>query len=66
MSLQNHRVLVTGGSRGIGRGIALEMARQGADVVINYVRSSGAADEVVAEIEALGRRGLLGGGGKPA
>ena len=56
MILENHRVLVTGGSRGIGRGIALEMAREGADVVINYVRSSGAADEVASEIRAMGRR----------
>jgi 3-oxoacyl-[acyl-carrier protein] reductase len=51
-------VLVTGASRGIGRGIALEMAREGADVVVNYARSEMKADDVTREIEALGRRTL--------
>ncbi|MFQ5610644.1 MAG: enoyl-[acyl-carrier-protein] reductase FabL [Anaerolineae bacterium] len=50
--------LVTGGSRGIGRGIALELARRGADVVVNYARKQRAAEGVVAEVEKLGRRGL--------
>src|SRR5690606_30421195 len=36
MLLEGKRAIVTGGSRGIGRGIAVELARQGADVVINY------------------------------
>jgi len=48
--------LVTGASRGIGRGIALEMAREGADVVVNYTRSEQEAKEVGRSIEALGRR----------
>jgi len=56
MELEGHKALVTGGSRGIGRGIAIELARRGADVVINYNRSEGAALEVVAEIEKLGRK----------
>lgn len=56
MKLEGQKALVTGGSRGIGRGIALELAREGADVVINYVRSSDAALAVVGEIEALGRK----------
>ena len=56
MELEGHKALVTGGSRGIGRGIALELARRGADVVINYNRSEGPALEVVAEIEKLGRK----------
>jgi L-rhamnose 1-dehydrogenase len=64
MLLKNKVVVVSGGSRGIGRGIAIECARQGADVAINYARDPttvGAktpAQEVVAEIEALGRRAI--------
>lgn len=65
MLLEGKRAIVTGGSRGIGRGIAVEFARQGADVVINYFggADSGfsrdkAADETVAEIEALGRKAI--------
>lgn len=46
--------LVTGASRGIGRGIALELARQGYTVGVNYVRNQQAAEEVVAEIAQLG------------
>lgn len=48
--------LVTGASRGIGRAIALRLARGGADVGINYVKNEGAAKEVAAEIEGMGRR----------
>jgi len=47
--------LITGASRGIGRGIALEFARQGADVVVNFRRDEMAARETVRAIEALGR-----------
>jgi 3-oxoacyl-[acyl-carrier protein] reductase len=46
--------LVTGGSRGIGRGIALEFARAGASVAVNYRRDEAAARATVAEIERLG------------
>ena len=54
-----HKIaLVTGSSRGIGRAIALELARHGADIVVHYLRKKSAAAEVVAEIEALGRRAM--------
>ena len=46
--------IVTGGSRGIGRATVLALATEGAKVVVNYARSSSAADEVVAEIIAAG------------
>lgn len=49
-SLEGKVALVTGAGRGIGRGVALELARRGASVVINYVSSAGPAQEVVKEI----------------
>ena len=48
--------LITGGTRGIGKAIALRFARDGADVVVNYSRSKEHADTAVAEIEACGVR----------
>jgi len=56
--LDGKTALVTGGGRGIGRGIALEFAREGADVAVNYRRDRDAAEKTVAEIQALGRRAL--------
>lgn len=56
LPLTNRVALVTGASRGIGRGIALALARAGADVAVNYRREAEAAAHVVAEIEAMGRR----------
>ncbi|MFC7303114.1 SDR family oxidoreductase [Streptomyces monticola] len=50
--------LVTGGSRGIGAEIALRLAQDGADVALTYVAGERAAHEVVAKIEAMGRRGV--------
>ena len=58
LTLAGKIALVTGGSRGIGRGIALELARRGAAVAVNYVHSAEAAAEVVGEIEAGGGRGV--------
>lgn len=54
--LQGKTALVTGASRGIGRAIAIALAEAGADVAVNYAGSEKAAEEVVARIEALGRR----------
>lgn len=56
--LDGRNALVTGASRGIGRGIAVELAREGANVVVNYRRDEAAAAETVATIEALGRRAV--------
>lgn len=56
--LDGRKVLVTGGSRGIGRATALLFARAGADVAISYATNAKAADEVRREVEGLGRRAL--------
>lgn len=58
MSLEGKVALVTGGSRGIGKSIALKLASMGANVVINYSSSDVKANEVVAEIKELGRDAL--------
>jgi 3-oxoacyl-[acyl-carrier protein] reductase len=50
--------LVTGGSRGIGRGIVLALARAGYDVAVNYASNRAAADEVEQQVRALGRRAV--------
>ena len=59
MNLLGKTALVTGAARGIGRGCALELARAGADVVINDRDRTPQGVAVVAEIEALGRRSEL-------
>lgn len=50
--------LITGGSRGLGKNTALAMAKQGMDVVLTYQSKQAAAQEVVEEIAALGRKAL--------
>jgi glucose 1-dehydrogenase len=59
MKLAGKRALVTGAARGIGRGCALELARAGADVLINDRARTPAAEAVVKEIEVLGRQSAL-------
>jgi glucose 1-dehydrogenase len=54
--LKGQKVLVTGGSSGIGKAVAIELARAGADVVVNYARGEDKAREVVTEIEKNGGR----------
>ncbi|GAA4677675.1 3-ketoacyl-ACP reductase [Phytohabitans rumicis] len=51
--------IVTGGSRGIGRGIVLALANSGYDVVVNYARNADAAQEVGKQVDALGQRAHL-------
>ena len=58
MKLKGKKAIVTGGSRGIGRAIALMYAKEGADVLVNYHSNDAAAKETVAEIEKLGRKGV--------
>jgi len=53
-SLHNKVALITGASRGIGKGCALELARRGCSIIVNYANSKAGADEVVKEIENLG------------
>lgn len=55
MNLQGKKALVTGASRGIGRGIALALARSGADVAVNYRKRAEDAESTVREIRAAGR-----------
>ena len=57
--LLGRKVLVTGSSKGIGRGIAIRLAEEGADVVINYNSDPRGAEEALAEVQALGRRGAV-------
>jgi len=55
-TLEGRVAIVTGGSRGIGRAICLELARRGCDVAFNYAGSAEAAERLASEIVSLGRR----------
>ncbi len=59
MMTENKVAMVTGSSRGLGKALAIELAKQGYDIVVNYARSRSAAEETVKEIEALGRRAIM-------
>jgi NAD(P)-dependent dehydrogenase (short-subunit alcohol dehydrogenase family) len=58
MKLENHVLLVTGASKGIGAAIAVEAGREGADVIVNYHSDEEGARRTVAQIHAFGRRAL--------
>jgi 3-oxoacyl-[acyl-carrier protein] reductase len=58
MKLEGKKAIVTGGSRGIGRAIALMFAEEGADVLVNDLFYDDAAKDTVAQIEALGRKAV--------
>jgi len=58
MLFKGQAAIVTGGTRGIGRAIVLMLANEGADVAFTYLKSAKVADELVKEIEGLGRKAL--------
>src|SRR6059058_5132389 len=59
MKLKGRTTLVTGGSRGIGRAVAIALAEEGADVAINYVSSETAARDVAEHIKKMGCKAIL-------
>jgi len=58
MRFEGKVAVVTGGARGIGRAVALRLAREGASVVVNYLSNQAAADEVVGQIQAAGGQAI--------
>lgn len=59
MHLAGKIALITGASRGIGQAVALEMARAGADIAVNYSGSEAAAQATVDQVKALGRKAIM-------
>jgi len=59
MKLKNRVALVTGASKGIGAEIAIEAAREGADVIVNYMSDKTGAEQTLSKIKALGRNGTV-------
>ncbi|HUE00585.1 MAG TPA: 3-oxoacyl-ACP reductase family protein [Bryobacteraceae bacterium] len=59
LSLESKAALVTGASKGVGKGIALELARCGCDIAVNYASDAGGAEATAAEIRALGRQAVV-------
>ena len=59
MTIRGKYALITGGSRGIGRGIALKLAESGLNVAINYYRNEAAAKDTLAKVRALGSNGFI-------
>ena len=59
LELHGKIALVTGGSRGIGKAIALALAEKGAKIALTYARSAEAAEAVKSEIEALGSEAMI-------
>ena len=59
MRIENKIALITGSSGGIGQAIAIRYAQEGADVVINYSRNPGGAEDALRQIESFGRKGLI-------
>ncbi len=59
LPLLGKTAVITGSGRGIGRAIALELARLGADIIVNYFRRRESADETAAAITAVGRKALV-------
>ncbi|MBL7070602.1 MAG: 3-oxoacyl-[acyl-carrier-protein] reductase [Candidatus Omnitrophica bacterium] len=57
--LKDKVAIISGGSRGIGRAVALELANEGADIAFNYLKSEDRALEVKKEIESKGRKALI-------
>jgi 3-oxoacyl-[acyl-carrier protein] reductase len=58
MNLLKRTAIVTGSSRGLGKAIALSLAKNGADVVVNYLNNKDLADQVVKSIKAMGRKSI--------
>jgi NAD(P)-dependent dehydrogenase (short-subunit alcohol dehydrogenase family) len=58
LPLESKSALVTGASKGIGKSIAIELARRGADVSVNYFSDAAGAESTVREIEAMGRKAV--------